>query len=114
MPLNSCEASLPLTWSKNCVLTDITTTDAQKDNPAIAAPTGATLKIKDTKLYVPVVPLSDENDNRLLEQLKARFKKTIKWNKYRSEMSNQTKNNNLNCLIDPLFENETDRTSFKN
>ena len=114
MPLNSCEASLTLTWSKNCVLTDITTTDAQRDNPAIAAPTGATLKIKDTKLYVPVVPLSAENDNKLLEQLKTRFKKTIKWNKYRSEMSNQTKNNNLNYLIDPLFENETDRTSFKN
>ena len=31
------------------------------------------------------------------------FKRTIKWNKYRSEMSNQTKNNNLNYSIDPAF-----------
>ena len=74
-------------------------------------------------MYVPVVTLSAENDNKLLEQLKTGFKRTIKWNKYRSEMSNQTKNNNLNYLIDSLFtnlnilcvltfENEDDRTSF--
>ena len=81
------------------------------------------LKIKDTKLYVPVVILSAKDDNKLLEQLKTGFKRTIKWNKYRSEMSNQTKNNNLNYLIDSTFtnvntllilsfENENDRTSF--
>ena len=74
-------------------------------------------------MYVPVVTLSAENDNQLLEQLKTGFKRTIKWNKYRSEMSNQTKNNNLNYLINPTFtnvnrlfvltfENEDDRTSF--
>ena len=56
-------------------------------------------------MYVPVVTLSAENDNKLLQQLKIGFKRTIKWNKYRSEMSNQTKNNNLNYLIDPAFTN---------
>ena len=87
------------------------------------SPESATFKIKDCRLYVPVVTLSAENDNKLLEQLKAGFKRTIKWNKYRSEMSNQAKNNNLNYLIDPTFtnvnrlfvlsfENENDRTSF--
>ena len=50
-----------------------------------------------------IVALSTENYNKLLEQLKTWFKRTIKWNKYRSEMSNQTKNNNLNYLIDPTF-----------
>ena len=50
----------------------------------------------DTKLYVPAVTLSTENDKKLLEQLRTRFKRTIKWNKYRSEMTNQTENNNLN------------------
>ena len=34
--------------------------------------------------------------NILLEQLRTGFKRTIKWNKYRSEMTNQTKNNNSN------------------
>ena len=56
-------------------------------------------------MYVPVITLSAENDNKLLEQLKTRFKRRIIWNKYRSEMSNQTRNNNLNYLIDPTFTN---------
>ena len=64
----------------------------------------ATFKIKDTKLYVPVVTLSAEND-KLLEQLKTGFKRTVKWNKYRSHMSNQTVNKNLNSLIHPTFSN---------
>ena len=86
-------------------------------------PENATFKVTDTKLYVPVVTLSAEDDNYFLEQLKSGFKITIKWNKYRSEMTNQTKTNHLNHLIDPtftkvnrlfvlLFENEEDRTSF--
>ena len=129
MTLINCEVFLTLTWFENCVLTDITTKAAratQGDNPArpaINAPTNATFKITDTKLYIPVVTLSTENDKRLLEQLRTGFKRTIKWNKYRSEMTNQTKNNNLNYLIDPAFtkvnrlfvlsfESENDRTSF--
>ena len=44
---------------------------------AINAPKGATFKIKDTKLYVPVVTLSVENDNKFLEQLKTRFKRAF-------------------------------------
>ena len=51
-------------------------------------PTNAIFKITDTKLYVPVVTLSTKDDNNFLEQLKSGFKRTIKWNKYRSEMTN--------------------------
>ena len=68
----------------------------------------ATFKITDIKLYIPVVTLSAENDYKLLEQPKTGFKRTVKWNKYRSEMSNHTKNNNLNYLIDPTFTNVID------
>ena len=71
--------------------------------PAIVAPTGLEFQIKDPKLYVPVVTLSKENDIKLLEQLKSGFKRTIKWNKYRSQMTVQPQNNNLNYLIDPTF-----------
>ena len=46
-------------------------------DPAIVAPEGVTFKIKDTKLYVPVVTLSKENDTKLLEKLKTGFKRTI-------------------------------------
>ena len=129
MPLINCEISLTLTWSENCVLTDIktqTAAAAQQDNPVrkrIDAPTNAIFKITDTKLYVPVVTLSTKDDNNFLEQLKSGFKRAIKWNKYRSEMNNQVKTSHLNYLIDPTFtkvnrllvlsfEDEVDRTSF--
>ena len=42
---------------------------------------------------------------KLLEQLKSGFKRTIKWNKYRSQMTIQPQNNNLNYLINPTFTN---------
>ena len=89
MPLINLEVALTLTFSKNCVLTDMTTKDVEGNNPAINASTNATFKITDTRFYVPVVTLSTENDNILLEQLKTGFKITIKWNKYRSEITNK-------------------------
>ena len=68
-------------------------------------PEDATFKITDVKLFVPVVTLSKENDIKLLHQLKTGFKRTIKWNKYRSQMSIQKQNNNLSYLIDSTFTN---------
>ena len=93
-----------MTWFKNCVLIDKLTREAnygvdpniyQIDNPE-----NATFKIADTILFVPVVTLSKENDINLLEQLKSGFKKTIKWNKYRSQVTIQPQNN-LNYLSNP-------------
>ena len=49
--------------------------------------------------------MSKENDIKSLEQLKSGFKRTMKWNKYRSQMTIQPQNNNLNYLIDPTFTN---------
>ena len=118
IPLINCEINLILTWSENCVATRYAVS-AQGGNPAaskIKNPTGETFKITGAKLYVPVVTLSTIDDNNFLEQLKLRFKKTIKWNKYRSEMTNQTKTNHLNYLIDPKFTkvNRLFALSFKN
>ena len=132
MPLINCEVSLTLTWSKNWVITDEATQDADPNAdpsvPEIRAPGGAIFEIEKTKLYVAVVTLSTEDDNKLLEQVKTGFKRTIKWNKYRPEIINQDKNANLNYSIDPTFskvnrlfvlpfknenENENDRVSFK-
>ena len=129
IPLINCEINLILTWSKNCVLTSKATrhtVPAQGGNPTVTRvinPANVTFEITDAKLYVPVVTLSTKDDNNFLEQLKSGFKRTIKWNKYRSEMTNQAKTNHLSHLIDPRFvkvnrlfvlsfENEEDRTSF--
>ena len=98
-----------LTWFRNCVLIYKSTREANYGaNPVVYEidnPENATFKITDVKLFVPVVTLSKENDIKLLEQLKTGFKRTIKWNKYRSQMSIQPQNNNLNYLIDPTFTN---------
>ena len=127
MPLINREINLLLAWSENCVMTSKATRDVDRDsNPAVATvnnPKNAAFKITDTKLHVPVVTLWTKDDNKLLEQLKIGFKRTIEWNKYRSKMSKQTKTNNLSYLIEPTFnkgnrlfvlafENEYDRTSF--
>ena len=85
----------------------MTARDAGNNNdpPVIVAPTELEFKITGTNLYVPVVTVSKENGTKLLEQLKTGFKRTIKWNKYRSQMTVQSNNNNLNYLIDPAFTN---------
>ena len=76
--LINCEVELIITWSKNCVLFDMTKTAAEGNNPAIVAPYRLEFKITGTKLHVPVVTLSKENDIKLWEQLKTGFKRTIK------------------------------------
>ena len=117
IPLIDCEISLNLSWSDKCVLV------GRAYRRAINSPTDATSKITDCKLYVPIVTLSTESENKLFEMLKSGFKKTVRWNKYMSYISNQAKNSNLNYLIDPTFEkvnrlfvlsfeNEDDRTSY--
>ena len=86
----------------------ITQYDNPATNPAIVAPTGLEFQITDTELHVPLVTLSNENDTKPLEQLKSGFKRTIKWNKYRSQITVQPQNNNLNYLIDPTFASNID------
>ena len=109
IPLINCKVELILTWFKKCVLIDKLTKDADYGaNPRVSEinnPENAIFKITDTKLYVLVVSLSKENDIKLLEKLKSGFKRTIRWNKYRSQMTIQPQNNNLNYLIDPTFTN---------
>ena len=104
IPLISCEVSLELKWNKNCVITSLEQRDiggGNRDN----APTGATLAINDCKLYIPAVTLSKDYEIKLLTNLKSGFKREIIWNKYRSQMTTEAVNNNLNILIDPTFTN---------
>ena len=88
IPLINCEVSLTLIWSKNRVLAHSTVVlTAQGNNPAIINPKDS--KFQRTKLYVPVVTLSKENDKKLLEQLKSGLKGTVKWKKYKSQITIQ-------------------------
>ena len=60
--------------------------------------------ITDTKLYVPVVTLSTQDNAKLLQQLKPGFKRTINWNKYQSDPRTYAQNRYLNHLFDPIFQ----------
>ena len=60
MPLINCQINLILTWNANCV---IVSTNVENQN--------ATFAITDTKLYVPVVTLSTQDNAKLLQQLKS-------------------------------------------
>ena len=76
MPLINCEVNLILTWSKDCVITNSTGEGK--------------FAITDTKLYVPVVTLSTQDNTKLLQQLKFGFKRTNTWNKYQSKHMHKT------------------------
>ena len=69
-------------------------------------------KKTDPKLYVSVVILSAQGNTKLLQQLKAGFKKIINWNKYQSKPILQTKNRYLNYLNDPSVQ-EVNRHHLK-
>ena len=64
--LINCKVELILNWFKNCVLISKATREADCDTDPdvyeIDNPENATFQITDTKLYVPVVTLSKEND----------------------------------------------------
>ena len=103
IPLIICEVSLELKWDKNCIITSLEQRDiggGNRDN----AQTGETLAINDCKLFVPEVTLSKDDEIKLLTNLKSGFQRNI-WNKYRSQMTTEAINNNLNILIAPTFTN---------
>ena len=56
--------------------------------------------ITSTNLYVPVTALSITNNVKFLGNIKQGLKRTISWNKYRSEITTQSKKINLDYLID--------------
>ena len=106
MPLISCEVSLELKWNKNCIITSLQEVQIDAGPPAVnATPAGASLAINDCKLYIPVVTLSNDDEIKLLTNLKSGFTREIIWNKYRSQMTTEAININLNILIDPTFTN---------
>ena len=89
MSLINCEVSFFLTWSLTCVITN-TTGEGR-------------FTITDTKLYVPVVFLSTEDNAKLLQQLKSGFKRTINWNKCQSDPKTYAQSRYLNQLVNPSF-----------
>ena len=81
MPLNNCKTKLNLTWKKECVLS---TDDGN-----------AVFIINDTKLYVPVVTLSKEDNKDFIEQQNKGFQRSIYWNEYKTKGANENADANV-------------------
>ena len=80
----NCEINLILTLFGNCVIAFIANANQ-----------AATLSVTDTKVFVPVVTLSTEDNEKKLQQLKSGFKRTVNWNKYQSKVSIEIPNQYL-------------------
>ena len=81
MPLINCKIKLNLTWKKECVLST--------DNG------NAVFIINDTKMYVPVVTLSKEDNKDFIEQQNKGFQRSIYWNKYKTKEINENADANV-------------------
>ena len=92
MPLINCKNKLNLTWRKECVLS---TDDGN-----------AVFIINDTKLYVPVVALSKEDNKDFIEQQKKVFQRSVYWNEYKTKEMNEDADANVFKYInlDPSFQ----------
>ena len=84
MPLINCKVKLNLTWKKECVLSN------QAGD--------AVFIINDTKLYVPVVTLSKEDNKDFIELQNKGFQRSIYWNEYKTKV--QTENADANVFKD--------------
>ena len=92
MHLINCKIKINLTWKKECVLS-----------------TGigeAVFIINNTKLYVPVVILSKEDNIDFIEQQNKGFQRSIYWNEYKTKEINEDADANVFKYInlDPSFQ----------
>ena len=92
MPLINCKIHLELEWSKECVFSNVA--GASK------------FIIKDTKLYVPVVTLSKEDNKDFIEQQNKGFQISIYWNEWLIKETNQNAHANVykTFNVDPSFQ----------
>ena len=92
MPLINCKIKLNLTWKEECVLSN------QVGN--------AVFIINDTKMYVPVVTFSKEDNIDFIEQQNKGFQRSIYWNEYKTKEINENADANVFKYInlDPSFQ----------
>ena len=69
MPLINCKVDHSLEWYTNCI--------------TIIGGNDATFVIRNTQLYVPVVTLKTEDNEKLSKLLNEGFQRSVYWNKYK-------------------------------
>ena len=93
MSLINCEIGFSMKWTEKCIIVAGT---ANNQNPKS--------QINDSKLYVPIVTSSTQENIKLLKQLESGLKRTINLNKYLVKTRDQTRNRYLDYLNDPSFQ----------
>ena len=109
MSLINCKIKLNLTWKKECVLsTDNGNANLTwKKECVLSTDNGnAVFIINDTKMYIPVVTLSKEDNKDFIEQQNKGFQRSIYWNEYKTKEINENANANVFKYInlDPSFQ----------
>ena len=79
MPLINCKIHLVLNWSKDCVISTIAAT---------------TFKIRNTKLYIPIITLSNKDNAKLIKLLEDGFDRSVYWNEYQIKIETRNLDNN--------------------
>ena len=79
MLIINCKTYLELNWSEDCVMPTIT---------------DITFKIKNTKLYVPIVTLSSKDNAKLVKLLVSGFNRLVYWNEYQTKIETRNLDNN--------------------
>ena len=100
MPLINYKVKLNLTWKKECVLS------TDDDAAAANAANNPVFIINDTKLYVPVVTLSKEDNKDFIDQQNKGFQRSIYWNEYKTKAQNENADANVfkYITLDPSFQ----------
>ena len=91
LSLINFETKLDLSWSKEWIISEISTTpEVRRDNPVDAIQTnGPISQIHNANLYISVVTLPINDNIKFLENIKQGFKRPITWNKYLKEQQKQ-------------------------
>ena len=105
LPLIKSGVELDLRWTKNCIISETSSTAAVSwDNTVeVTKTTGTAFQIYNAERCVPAVTLSMNDKIKFFAQSKKGFRRTVSWNKYRSEITTQPKNNNFDYVIDLTF-----------
>ena len=87
MPLINTKLYIQLNYTKYSVISS---------GGGIGNNDSSTFKITKTELYVPVVTLNTEDNNKLNQLLDTEFKRTVYWNEYKSKIETITQVHNDN------------------
>ena len=100
--IDYCKVELKLKWTKYCVLSATCnkndTGNGNDDNRL-----NITFTIKDTKFYVPVVPVS-VRDNQQSKRFSKGLVRWVYWNKYKTKSDNKNTTNEYRYLLELDFD----------